>query len=368
MPLQEEVTQARKVIVKDGYDMSVGELVSMFRDKELVIDPAYQRFFRWDLSQKTRFIETLLLGIPIPPIFVFTREDGKWELVDGLQRVSTILQFMGLLDEYIEGESVPLTLDGTRLLPSLSGVHWMDSSENINDGLPQSLQIEIKRVRLRVEILKSESDPRAKYELFQRLNTGGSILSPQEVRNCILVQINKQFYDWLLELVDFSEFKSSISQTDAAEKKRQDLELALRFFVYRLVDYTPGLDVHEYLDQGMVSLAERSNFPYAQEAQIFRDTFAFLHNSLQGNAFKRWDGGRFIGKFLISVFEVLAVGVAKNIEAYRGMEVDARNRLLEDKSIRIWSETTFIQNSGPGIRGTTRLAKLLSIAEEFCRP
>jgi Protein of unknown function DUF262 len=79
MSLQEEIAEASKKVIKDGYDMSIGELINLYRDRELFINPKYQRYFRWDESQKTRFIETLLLGIPIPPIFVYTT-GKKWEI------------------------------------------------------------------------------------------------------------------------------------------------------------------------------------------------------------------------------------------------------------------------------------------------
>src|SRR5262245_59523836 len=92
-----EIAKARREVVTDGYDMSVGEIISMYRDEEFIINPEYQRLFRWKPFQKTRFIESLLLGIPVPPIFVFQQKSGKWELVDGLQRVSTILEFVGEL-------------------------------------------------------------------------------------------------------------------------------------------------------------------------------------------------------------------------------------------------------------------------------
>ena len=97
MSLEDEITNASKKVVKDGYDMSIGELMSLYRDRELIINPKYQRYFRWDISQKTKFIESLLLGIPIPPIFVYTTSGRKWELVDGLQRMSTIFEFAGIL-------------------------------------------------------------------------------------------------------------------------------------------------------------------------------------------------------------------------------------------------------------------------------
>ncbi len=99
MTLEQELSRARKNVVTDGYEMSIGEIVGLYEKEELVINPAFQRYFRWDASRKTKFIESLLLGIPIPPIFVFQTDAGIWELVDGLQRVSTLLEFMGVLKD-----------------------------------------------------------------------------------------------------------------------------------------------------------------------------------------------------------------------------------------------------------------------------
>lgn len=71
----------------DAYQMSIGEIVNMYSEKEITIDPEFQRLFRWDIGQKSKLIESLLLGIPLPSIFVFENEEGGWELIDGLQRI-----------------------------------------------------------------------------------------------------------------------------------------------------------------------------------------------------------------------------------------------------------------------------------------
>ena len=94
MNLLGQVEEKRKEIFTDSYPMSIGELVNLYKDGDLEINPAFQRFFRWTDLQKTRLIESILLGIPIPSIFVAQRDDGVWDLVDGLQRISTILNFM----------------------------------------------------------------------------------------------------------------------------------------------------------------------------------------------------------------------------------------------------------------------------------
>jgi uncharacterized protein with ParB-like and HNH nuclease domain len=182
--LRAEIENRKKEYKTDSYSMSIGELTNLYRDKEIVINPEFQRFFRWDIFQKTSLIESILLGIPIPPIFVYQTEEGNWELVDGLQRVSTLLEFMGILHKGEEGELYPpSTLIATEQLQSLEGVTWK--------SLSQEIRLEIKRARITVEIIKKESDKDAKFEVFQRLNANGSRLSEQEIRNSLLVMLNR---------------------------------------------------------------------------------------------------------------------------------------------------------------------------------
>ncbi|PSU58635.1 hypothetical protein CTM75_16610 [Photobacterium phosphoreum] len=124
--------------------MSFGELMNMFEDGELFITPEYQRVFRWSLFQQTRFIESVLLGIPIPPIFVAEDDEGKWEVVDGLQRISTIFSFFGIL------ESMPAknntVLSEGEMVKDLAGITI--------DSLPIKLKTTIKRSVCRVEIVR----------------------------------------------------------------------------------------------------------------------------------------------------------------------------------------------------------------------
>ncbi len=174
MRLQDEIDKHRKDIHTDGYPMSIGELVNLYRDKELDLHPEFQRFYRWSPLQKSRWIESILLGIPLPSIFVVQREDGVWDVIDGLQRLSTILELMGeLRDE--DGHKLPmLKLEGTRYLPSLVEKKWRGTGTE--SSLTPDQQRFIKRAKLDIKIILRESAESAKYELFQRLNTGGSIL------------------------------------------------------------------------------------------------------------------------------------------------------------------------------------------------
>jgi Protein of unknown function DUF262 len=368
MSLKEEIQAARKKVVTDGYEMSLGELINLYRNDELKIDPVFQRLFRWGDERKTRFIESILLGIPFPPIFVYQDQNGIWELIDGLQRLSTVFQLTGDLKGERAEEIGPLILNGTQFLPSLNGKRWTESAEGADDGIGQVLQIEIKRARLRVEILKSDSDVAAKFELFQRLNTGGAALTEQEVRNSIAVSVNRPFYDWLIARANEAAFVTTTDQTETALESQAGVELALRFFAFRSVIYRPGLDVHEYLDQALLHMATNANYNMAQEADVFSRTFQFLDDALGDRAFKRWNGNAFSGKFLMSVFEVLATGVSRNVDALEQMDPQVRSDFVVNAAKGLWANPVFSANSGAGVRGTTRLSRLLPLAEQLLNP
>lgn len=118
--LKDEIDNAQRLVRTDAYQLSIGEIVNMYKNEEFVINPDFQRLFRWEIGQKSKLIESLLLGIPLPSIFVFEKEDSTWELIDGLQRVSTLLEFMGELKDAATGQlRHPTALVATKYLPSL---------------------------------------------------------------------------------------------------------------------------------------------------------------------------------------------------------------------------------------------------------
>ena len=99
MGLKEEIEARASKIYRDSYQMSIGELINLYKDGEMDIHPEFQRVFRWSESQKTKLIESILLNIPIPSIFVSQGEDGVWDVIDGVQRLSTIFQFVGIFKD-----------------------------------------------------------------------------------------------------------------------------------------------------------------------------------------------------------------------------------------------------------------------------
>ena len=214
-----------------------------------------------------------------------------------------------------------------------------------------------------------ESDENAKYELFQRLNTGGANLSEQEVRNCVAIMLNPDFYELTNTLAQEPSFKNTTAQTDNAIEKQSNVELVVRFFAFRNHPYVPGLDVHEYLDEALIKLASTKNeIDWDAEKLCFHKTFEILNGVFGANAFKRWDGNEFKGKFLMSLFETVAYGVSENLADIDNMNQAEVSEFLVDTTKGLWDDYEFTSNSGAGVRGTTRLSRLLPMAKEKFKP
>jgi len=358
MGLQEEIDKRRAEIRSDGYAISVGEWMSIYEKHELDIHPEFQRFFRWSLRQKARLIESLLLGIPIPQIFVAQRPDGIWDVVDGVQRLSTIFEFVGILLDDQGRKLPPLTLEPTTYLPSLVNRRWEDP-KHPDQSLTVTQRLLIKRAKISVSIILKESDEMAKYELFQRLNTGGSMLSDQEVRNSILVMMNPELYRWIRALSADENFITCTALSDRALAEQYDMELVTRFLVFRKMPPTELKtigDVGEFLTEEAKTLAQDKSFDFKGEEAAFRETFSLLASTLEDNAFRRYDKGkkRFVGPFTVSAFEALAVGAG-----YNPKTAATNAGVIEEKVKAMWADKEFFSNSGSGIRASSRIPKVI---------
>ncbi len=364
MPLQEEIDKTRQEIRTDGYLMSIGEWISLYQNDEIDIHPDFQRFFRWSDHQKSTFIESILLGIPIPPIFVSQRDDGVWDVVDGVQRLSTIYEFVGLLKiEDREPNEFPVALQKTTYLPSLEGKKWDDPNDPEN-SFTQTQRLLIKRAKIAVNIVEKESDEMVKYELFQRLNTGGSIATPQEVRNCILLMLNKDLYELMRSLANHESFRNCIALSDRLYEEQYDMELVLRFILLFDRDQESikklGGDVSVFLTDEMREMALNKELDYSYIEQAFKTTFDVLNEALADDSFKRYkpEQNRFLGGFLLSAYEMIALGIGYH---YNNLPpIEKIPHLIKS----IWSNEIYQKWSGAGVHAARRLPYLIPLGRE----
>lgn len=366
--LDEEIKNAQRLVKTDAYQMSVGEIINMYRDGELVINPDFQRLFRWEIGQKSKLIESLLLGIPLPSIFVFEQEDSKWELIDGLQRISTLLEFMGELRDPTTNEMKPSTaLVATKYLPSLDKVVWQRSktvldilSEDQNP-LTGPQQLAIKRSRISVEILKRPSDNATKYDLFQRLNAGGISANAQELRNCIIIMANTNYATFMRELANSEAFLTVLSASDEQLEKQRHMEYVSRFLVYTYVPYDGRLDVEEFLDEGIVGLATANETIRASDT--FHTTFDLLNQVYGANALRRLSNGVPTGRVGLAAFEAIAIGIAKNIDNIRNKR--DRTEYIRHRIEEFWRSPDIQNFFGAGLRGTIRIQRTIPFGTQW---
>lgn len=364
--LKDEIENAQRLVKTDAYQISIGEVVNMYKDGEFIINPDFQRLFRWEIGQKSRLIESILLGIPIPPIFVFEREDSKWELIDGLQRISTILEFIGELKHPATSTLEPPTaLVATKYLPSLDKVVWA-KSDSITDvtvaeqnPLMSQQQLAIKRSRLSVEILKRPSDNNTKYDLFQRLNAGGIVANPQELRNCIVIMVNSQYATFIKTCAESEPFLNVMAVNEDQRDKQKHMEYATRFLVHAYVPYDGKLDVEEFIDNGIVTLATAAETQKA--SATFDATFDLLNRAYGTDSLRRVQNGTHVGRVGLAAFECIAVGIAKNITNVqrKAYPVEYVRQRIQD----FWQAPDIQNFFTAGLRGTVRIQRTVPFGE-----
>jgi len=360
MSLQDEILAQSAQIKTDSYLMSIGELLNLYRDGEMDVHPEFQRVYRWTVNQKTRLIESILLGIPMPPIFVAQRHDGIWDVVDGVQRLSTIFEFLGELKGE-DGKKVrPLVLEKTKFLPSLGGKTWSGK-----DSFTKEQQLYVKRARIDMKIVLKESDDKSKYELFMRLNTGGTVLEPQEVRNCLMLMAYSGLYEWIRELSEVDDFRNAVALSDGAISEQYPMELVTRFLALRKLPNdelgTVG-DIGDFLNDNLEYLHGLTPRQRQAEEKAFRETFRTISEALEDDAFRRFDEAknRFLGGFSIACFEVVALGIGFNANGPPPVVAD-----LADKIKSVWSAPLFQLNSGSGVRASVRIPRIVPMGRKL---
>ncbi len=307
---QQIAEQAKRI---DYYltEYSLELLATKMRDGEFEV-PAYQREFTWEEERKWRFIESILMNLPIPFLFFWENpQTGKLEIVDGSQRLRTI-------QEFIFGDLVLGELDK---LPLVSGFAFKD--------LPEARQRKFKNRSIRGIVLNEHADDQARFDLFERINTGSKVANKAEVRRGAL---RGPFLDLVIELSQDPKFVQLTPVSDKQVKEREREELVTRFFAYG-----DGLD--DYADEVSPFL-----FTYARKLnQLMTETPTLVEEYRQRfNAmvdfvaaafpygFRRSSSGRASPR---ARFESIAVGTYLALQQNSGLtpKPDAVNAWLQDK-------------------------------------
>lgn len=343
-------------------DLSFNELLNMYENRELDISPDYQRLFRWSEGARSRFIESLILEMPVPPIYVVETDSGVYQLIDGLQRFSSYLHLRGELDAPHMGISKPntLTLIDCDIVKSLNGLKFED--------LPIALKIKLKRAFVRVEVVRKGSDNKFKYHMFKRLNTGGEALTDQQIRNCTIRMLDPRFNDFIINLSRSPDFAICISNiTDLQKFGSYDIELVLRYFSFKNYRAEFKHDVSDFMTEYMEGVSDGSiEFDFIDNESNFLKVFKLFNKAHSDKIFGR------IGKddtlqsnFGIYHFESIAIGVQSVINAIE-LDNDEHIDKFAKAIINLKKDEQFkAETTGGGKNSSGLLKKRVEIAEKF---
>ncbi|MBC7568574.1 MAG: DUF262 domain-containing protein [Spirosoma sp.] len=226
----------QRELITSTIDYNLESLSQLINKKIIDLAPKYQRRFRWDNNRKSKLIESFLMNVPVPPIFLNEDDFGKYSVIDGKQRLSAI-------NEFLDGKIV---LSGLTVFKDLNDLKFYD--------LPIEFQNSLRiRANLRAIIILRQSDKDIKYEVFQRLNTGGVKLNSQEIRNSAFPGY---LNDTILKLSESKNFHKLLGikskSSSGIYQEMKDAELVLRFFALKDMwqDYAGGLKrlLDNYMD------------------------------------------------------------------------------------------------------------------------
>ena len=319
LKIQEQIDNNRKTVAFDSYDIAIRQLYDMATEKMIDIAPDYQRHFVWDSTRQSQLIESILLGIPVPSLFMATNKDSTWEVIDGLQRLTTIINFVGsdAVIHKMNPECKKLKISGLDKLTSINGLTF--------EQLPQSLRLMFMTRPIRVTVLNDRSDFGIRYDLFERLNTGGITLHPQEIRNCVFLG---RFNDFIKELAESPDFRSSVKTTKNKALTGSYEELVLKFFSYYQDRNIFVHGVKSFLNDYMKKKSK--SFKDEKELrEVFDNTFNFLKENLPEGIVR---GARKNSTPLV-LFEAISVGVADALLEKKQIDAEKLINLLNDENL-----------------------------------
>lgn len=320
-------------------EYTVEILANKMRAGEYIV-PRYQRAFTWEPERKSKFIESVIMGLPIPFVFFWEMPDGKLEVVDGSQRLRT-------LEEFILGN---LRLNELDQLSHISGFTFSD--------LPESRQRKIKNKSIRGIVLNEHADEAARLDMFERINTGSKIANKAEVRRGALAG---PFLDLVMELAD-DELLAKLAPMSKKQKDERGYdELVTRFFAY-------GDGLQDYKDRPsdfIFQYAKRMNLAFAKDPTLansysrrFRETMEFIDRVFP-HGFRKSANGKATPR---ARYESIAIGSYFAIQERPEILDFGRERF----NVLAWTQSDgFIEKTGSdGANARARLEGRIGFARE----
>ena len=300
---EDDLSGKRKIYTEQG-DPEIDSLHKRFLKGRLNVQPAFQRQFVWDKVKSSRLIESALLDIPIPIVYLSEERDGKENVIDGQQRLTSFFSFIdGKLPD-----NTDFKLAGLKVFTELNGKKFNQLSEEIQER--------ITTYKIRVIKFKKESDSDLQFEIFARLNSGSVPLNDQELRNCVY---RGRFNEIIKELSLDKDYKYLLGIA-TPDRRMKDRELVLRFASFHFNTYLNySAPIKKFLNDSMEKYRNISPVDEANLRAAFKNTVQIIRSLLDKNAFKRYYRGDEKNKngrwetqqFNVSLFDILMYSFAR---------------------------------------------------------
>ena len=348
-----EIPSERRRVYADKSDRSIYELFRKFQRGDLILDPEFQRRYVWDNKKASLLIESVLLEVPIPVIYLAEEDNGKFIVIDGQQRLRS---FRFLNNEF--------KLRGLSVLSELNGKYFKD--------LDKEKQRKIEDTTLRVIEIRKESHPDVKFEIFERLNVGAVKLNDQELRNCIY---RGRYNDLIKELAEDKDFLFLLGLREP-HKRMYDRELVLHFLAFynqTYLSYKPPMK--QFLNREMENNKNISEEKIKELRRVFKETVSMVKSVFGDKAFRRFipgdekdPNGRWeIRKINVGLFEIIMFGFSR----YNKNQIIPLSDVIREELLHMMtSDKEFIDSiSGSGTTSTakvtTRFKKWLDALEKI---
>ncbi|MDR2473963.1 MAG: DUF262 domain-containing protein, partial [Tannerella sp.] len=317
---------------------TIGQLVDMLRYGEIII-PSYQRLPNlWNEKKKSRFIESLMLNMPIPFFYFDEADDKKWRVIDGLQRKSTLEHFIILDDNEkqttISGNKQPLILNDLEFKTEYNNKKWTD--------LPRDIQRRIGTNQVTINLIGKGTPEEVKYNIFSRINQGGVELTAQEIRTALFQGYRIEFVEKLIDPnTDAGKWFLKATDNSVNPDRQDDLDFATRFLSFYLLDfekYEPDMD--SFMTTGTKSI------PKVIESQNkiladFQKAMEISHQIFGANAFRKITDEKQRNRINKPLFEIMSVHFAGLTTAEQAKLLQMKDKVRNDFIEKLLPDTNF---------------------------
>ena len=317
------ISPLKRRIYTDKGDPEIESLYGKYKRGKLILQPDFQRNFVWDVKKSISLLESALLDIPIPVIYLSEEKDGKEYVIDGQQRLTAFFSFID--GKFPDGKD--FKFKNSILFPELNNKPYIKMDDIIKD--------KIRYCKIRTIIFKNESDPELKFEIFKRLNTGAVKLNEQELRNCIY----RGPYNELLKTLSKEKNFMDILGLKSPHKRMIDVELVLRFAAFYHATYLKFKPpIKNFLNKDMVTFQNISKKDDADLKSCFKKATSVIKSMFGQNAFKRFNIGTKVDpngkwqrkKFNTSLYDILMHSLAQEDKNKIFQNLDAIREALID--------------------------------------